>query len=76
MLTVTDSKIIGCSKGEGQRGTFYNVSFMNEGEPYRISCTKEIYELATNCDFGEEKRLVLDLRLYGREWGVRVVDFE
>lgn len=74
MNLVGDCRVVGVSTGEGQRGTYYNVSVICDGEPFRLACTQNVYNLAKTLEFGAERKLVVDLRLYGRDWGLRITD--
>lgn len=76
MILQGDCRVIGASSGEGQRGTYYNVSVTSDGEPYRLGCTQEVYSKAKTLEFGAEMRMFIDMRLYGRVWGLRVTGLE
>ena len=74
MLLITDATFLGVSSGEGQRGAYYNISFMSDNEPFRLNATKEAYEKAKDLDFGFECKLHVSARLFDRNWILRVID--
>ena len=76
MIVYTDSLILGVKTGTTERGTWFNVSCLVDDEPFQLSASKEAYEIAKSCDFGTEKRMVAELRLYQGNWRLRVLSFE
>lgn len=76
MISYTDGKIIGCAEREGKNGKYNLLSFVSDGEAYQIMCSEEIYEQAKSMDFGEERKISLELRRYGTDWSLRVIGLE
>lgn len=76
MIVYTDSLILGTKTGSTERGTWYNVSVMINDEPFQLSASKEAFELAKSCEFGTEKKMIAELRLYQGNWRLRALSFE
>lgn len=70
----SDGVFIGVNTGQGQRGAYYNISVMSDGEPYRLNATAEAYNIAKDFEFGTECRFTIAARLYDRSWILRIVD--
>lgn len=76
MFSLTDGKVIGFAEREGKNGKYNLLSFVSDGEAYQIMCSKDVYDLAKNMDFGEETKITLDVRRFGRDWSLRVIGIE
>ena len=74
MLSVTDCKYLSSTERDGKNGKYYQVTILCEDEPIQLLSTKDVYEITKTLEFGEERRAQLDIRRYGREWGLRLVD--
>lgn len=76
MVSISDGKVIGCSERQGQNGSYYLISVVIDGEAVQFMANKDIYEVAKSLEFGEERKVVLDLRRFGRDWSIRIIDLE
>ena len=76
MIVITDVSIIGSKTGTTERGTWYNVSIVNDGEPYQISATKEAFNICNAAEFGKQMKMIAELRLYQGNWRLRAINFE
>lgn len=74
MLSVSDCKFLSSAEKEGKNGKYYQITILCEDEPIQLLTSKDVYEISKNLDFGDERRALLDVRKYGREWGLRIVD--
>ena len=74
MLSITDCKFLSSAEREGKNGKYYQVTILCEDEPIQLLSNKDVYEISKNLEFGAERRALLDIRKYGKDWGLRLVD--
>lgn len=72
MVSVLSGVYIGSKMGTTERGKWFQISLVNNGEPYQLRTNKEVYEIATNLAFGDEVQAELDIRYYNNGWSIRV----
>lgn len=69
-------KFIGTQAGSSQRGPWYNVNFAIDGEPEKFRASPEAYNKCLTFEFGQEATIDIDVRMYDRQWILRVIDVE
>lgn len=69
-------RYLGIQSGEGQRGRYYNFSFMLDGETYSIRCSEEVAIASGKLSFGDEVTIHLELRNYRGDWFPRIVEMD
>lgn len=73
MVTVGNAKYIGRRSGATERGTWYQISIVYDGEPVSLRCRPAVYEACGNLDFGEDIAFNLESRLFNRDWVLQIV---
>ena len=68
MLTQGIAQFIGRRSGQGQRGPWYQISIVSEGEPVSLRCSPNVYDECGNLEFGDEISFNLNSRLYDHQW--------
>ena len=68
MVTKGTAKFIGRRTGQGNRGPWYMVSLVTEGEPITLRCSPHVYDQCGSFEFGEEIDFLLESRLFDRQW--------
>lgn len=68
MVTKGTAQFIGRKTGQGQRGPWYQISLVTDGEPVTLRCSPHVYDQCGSCDFGEEIDFLLESRLFDRQW--------
>lgn len=65
-------KFLGVSSGEGQRGKFYEISFLIDGDTYKIRCDDNVFAEGAKLHLGDDVELRLELRNYRGDWFPRI----
>lgn len=76
MIFKTDGAFVGRRSGSTDRGTWYGVSLVIEGEAENYNCNKIVYDKCQDMSIGAECIVSADVRRYGRDWSIRINDLE
>lgn len=72
MLGKCHGQYIGRNSGTSQRGPWYQISVVTDGEPYTLRCRPHVFERAGAFNFGDEFDFDIELRVYDRSWNLTV----
>lgn len=68
MVCVAGVKFIGKRSGEGQRGQWYQLALMNDGDTLNMRCTEKVFKYLEAAEFGDDLTIQINLRNFRGDW--------
>lgn len=68
MVCVAGCKFIGKRSGEGQRGTWFQLALLNDGDTVNMRCTEKVYKSLEYAEFGDDLTIQINLRNFRGDW--------
>lgn len=76
MVSVASVQYLGKRSGTSERGPWYQISVLADGEPFEMRCDPEVFTLCDQKKLGDDLKIYISMRRYQNNWIPRVQNVE